>query len=137
MTKALLIQKCKTHILMLLVFLYIATPLHKTLLHGFHKLEHAITQSTNNHGLDHDLDRAHTHEHKLIAFVDSVFSSETEPSENNKVTTEIKIDKHLNVIDFSIKAPQISFTKHIFFYTTSSYLSFLDSSTPPPKTSFS
>jgi len=139
MTKQLGIHKVKKHVLMFLAVLYIATPLHKTLQYGFHKLEHAITQSADDHGhyIAHELDKEHAHKHKFIAFFDSVFSSETEPSENNKVTTEIKIDKHITSSDFAFKGPQTFFSEHIFFYTTSSYSNFLDSTTPPPETSFS
>jgi len=123
----------------MLALLYLAAPLHQTLLKGFHKLEHAITQTSfdHDHAMDHELNRDHAHDHKTINFFTSIFTSETEPSETNKVTTQIKLDKHYRLQGYAIAAPIIPVKKHIFIYCSSLNSRFGEPTTPPPKSRFS
>ncbi|MFC7356314.1 hypothetical protein ACFQO1_01335 [Jejudonia soesokkakensis] len=148
MTQFLRKEKFKKTMLVALSMLYLVTPLHTSILKGFHKIEHFISQTASDHEHEHKTHHAHgeehPHEHKTIAFVTSIFSnqqvahtSETNSSETNKVTKILSFDKHLTLQEYASDVPFAIDIKHIFTYSEAHISTILEHTTPPPELRFS
>jgi hypothetical protein len=130
-------KKCIT---VLFALLYLFAPLHESILTGVHEISHALHQNSINHPQqDHhfEANKSHDHDHKVIAFFDSLFSSEKTTSETDKTVPTLEIDKHLTSEYSEAKMKRKSFNKQLFFHISADYKSFLKNPSPPPKPHFS
>lgn len=148
MTQLLRKENFKKTMLVALAMLYLITPLHTSILKGFHKIEHFISQTASDHEHEHKTHHAHgtkhSHEHKTISFVTSIFSkqevahtSETNSSETNNVNKILSFDKHLTLGEYASKLLFVIDTKHLFTYSDAHISTILEHTTPPPEVHFS
>ncbi|QIE60083.1 hypothetical protein G5B37_11060 [Rasiella rasia] len=117
--------------------LYCLAPLQKPLADGFHKLEHTLlnTNSHHSHDFAHTLDVSHTHDHKVLAFFNTLFQDDAQG--NEKPVKEFKLDKHI-VQQFSSEAVNILVrSEKNFNYTFEPYSVVLPYILPPPRSNFS
>ncbi|PVW14101.1 hypothetical protein [Marixanthomonas spongiae] len=126
----------KKRFILSLAVLYLMVPLQRSLSEGFHRLSHALTNTSadHHHDLDHQLGRDHTHEHKLISFFSELFSTKDSPTEQDVLFQEIKYDKHLTQEYLTLKPEIPTSINHIFMYRYGTYSTPLSVQTPPPKT---
>ncbi|MAZ71822.1 MAG: hypothetical protein CMC70_01620 [Flavobacteriaceae bacterium] len=117
--------------------LYCLGPLQQPLADGFHKLEHAILDTNGNHSHDvaQDQNIAHGHDHKLLQFVNNLFSEDAQGDQ--KPVKELKLDKHI-LQEYSIEKVQILIaSEKNYNYTSGTYSVSLPFVLPPPERDFS
>lgn len=127
----------QTTAILFVAALYCLAPLQQPLASGFHKLEHAILNSSSNHSheLSHHLHSSHAHEHKMLSFFNNLFSDDAHGNEH--IEKECKLDKHvLQPHVFENSTIQINSEK-LFNYRIGSYTVLLPFIVPPPEADFS
>lgn len=117
--------------------LYCLAPLQQPLVDGFHKLEHTIlnTNSGHSHNIAHHINVSHGHEHKMLSFLNDLFSDNAQGTE--QPVKEFELDKHvLQQYAFESSRVQIIIEKN-FHYIFGAYSVSLPFTLPPPEGDFS
>ncbi|WP_139149352.1 hypothetical protein [Ulvibacter litoralis] len=124
---------------MLLAVLYVVAPLKNVFLGGLHEIEHAFTQTSaaHSHQLAHDHDEEHEHEHRIVSFFATLFSSESNASDSDKVILNVEFDKHIVQQTKSLQLPLKPFRIDTYFYVPEVYTASFRNTTPPPEPHFS
>lgn len=139
MAKNLHSQPLKKHLILLLAVLYVAAPLKNMFVSGLHEIAHAITQTNahHSHQLAHDHDEEHTHEHRIVSFFSTLFSSESDASASDNVIPQFETDKHIVQENETLELPLKPFRIDSYWYHSEAYITSFRNTTPPPEPRFS
>lgn len=131
----------KTATIVVVAVLYGLGPLQKPLSIGFHKLEHAISNTSSDHihshelAHKHNLVHGHDHDHKVLTFFNKLFSED--PHSDEQAPKELNLDKHV-LQDYTFKQTRFSPRKKgQFFFLAKHYGITLHCAIPPPRDFFS
>lgn len=128
----------KKYLVLLLCILYLLNPMQKQFAEGMHKFSHAFSHiDISHHHNDHQLEREHSHEHKMIAIFSKIFSSEEKTSDHDGVFFNYTLDKHFAQEYHTIVLKFKPNIKHSYNYTFHISNSVKTIPNPPPEYFFS